>query len=57
MAAIKQFKIKITYNNGYQICDEQAKTFGQACLQIEKRDNRNFNYPLSFELIQPIYPK
>lgn len=46
---MKNYKVKVTYTNGFGIIEQSAKSFANACLAIEKKDARDFRVPIAFE--------
>ncbi len=48
---MKEFTIKSSYKNGYQIHKVKAKSFASACIIIEKSDAKRLMYPQSFIIV------
>jgi len=49
---MRVFKIRYWYNEEeFSVSDVTAKTFGNACLAIEKSQNKLFRYIVKFELL------
>lgn len=50
---MQKFKIQVSFKEGYEICEIEAKSFASACLIKEKDLAKRFVTPISFTRLEP----